>query len=366
MIGCAAARELARRGLSVTVVERGTPSRGATWASAGMLSPLAEARQPGPFLSLALASLDRYPGFAEALHEATGIDVEYHDAGKLQIALDDQQTAELQATFAWRAEAGYPVEWLEGEEARRLEPALSSQVRGGVFIKRDHWVNNRRLGRALWTAAARAGVQFRLGDQVTGIVKEGGAGAARVAGVALAGGETLAAGRVLVAAGCWSGQLQGLPRPLPVFPVRGQMVALQSVPPALGRVVLVGTHYLIPRVSGRILVGATVECAGYRPHITPAGVGSLLATAMQTLPSLADAPLLELWAGLRPGTPDDMPILGADREVEGLFYATGHFRNGILLAPITAEVLADEMTGQASAFPLEAFSIGRFPSTGAR
>ncbi|MBI4543999.1 MAG: glycine oxidase ThiO [Gemmatimonadetes bacterium] len=373
VIGCATAWELARRGLEVVVIERGQPGRGASWAAAGMLSPLAESRRPGPFLDLALAGLDRFHSFVGALHEATGVDVEYRKSGKLQLALDAAQAEQLTLQHAWQREAGFAVELLDGAEARRWEPALSPAVQTALYMPYDHQVESRRLARALWSAAARAGVHFHLGVPAAGIVCDTQAaaaparvahrsaeGAGRVRGVALANGDVLHAGAVLIAAGCWSGQLGGLPRPLPVVPVRGQMAALETVPPLLERVVLTPGCYLIPRAGGRLLVGATVEQAGFRCHPTPAGIRGLLDYSMEAVPELAAAPLVEIWAGLRPGTPDDLPILGPDPDVRGLYYATGHFRNGILLAAITAELLADAIMGAQPALPLSAFGPGRF------
>lgn len=366
VIGCAIAWELARRGQRTTVVERGTPSREATWAAGGMLSPLGDPGTPRAFLELALASSQRFAAFAEAVGAASGIDVEYRTSGKLEVALDQQAVAGMAERHVWRREAGFAVEWLEADEARRLEPALSPAVHAGLLLARDDQVENRRLGRALWIAAARAGAAFRLGVPATGIRVVGvGRERHRMAAVILADGTLLATHRVVVAAGSWSGQLTGLPRRLPVSPVRGQMAAMTTVPPALQRVVLsTGTGcYLIPRADGRLIVGATVERdGGFDKRTTPAGIRWLLGAALETVPALADAPLEETWVGLRPGTPDDLPILGPDPRVQGLFYATGHFRNGILLAPITAEVIADLLTGMTPDVPVDAFAVRRFAS----
>ncbi|MBX6365619.1 MAG: FAD-dependent oxidoreductase, partial [Gemmatimonadetes bacterium] len=211
-----------------------------------------------------------------------------------------------------------------------------------------------------WGGGARAGVRFELGAQVAAVESEG----ARVTGVQLAGGRRLPAGRVVLAAGSWSGEIRGLPRPVPVRPVRGQVVALESVPPLLGRTVATPDIYLVPRRDGRVLLGATVEEAGFRATPTAGGIHRLLAAAIAAAPALADAPVAEIWAGLRPGTPDGLPILGPDPELSGLAYATGHFRNGILLAPITAALLADLLAGEPPAALLEAFGVDRFKGGG--
>lgn len=359
-IGCALAWELARRGVDVTVVERDVPGSGATRAAGGMLSPIAEASAPGPFLDLALASMERWPAFVEAVREASVLPVEYRAQGKLLVALDDARAASLRTAYEWRRAQGHGVEWLGGAAARALEPALSGEVVAGLFIAGDHWVDNRRLGEALWVAAARQGARFALGERVVSVERREGGGAHSVAGVVLEGGDRISAARVVVAAGSWSGTLSGLPRPLPVVPIRGQMIRVRAVPPVVERVVMAGHGYVIPRGDGRILIGATEERVGFRHHPTPAGVASLLGTALQAVPALAEASFETAWAGLRPGTPDGQPILGPDPEVAGLYYATGHYRNGILLAPITAEVVADAITGANPVVPLEPFAVDRF------
>jgi glycine oxidase len=355
VIGLTTAWELVRRGHAVDVVERGVPGREASWAGAGMLAPLAEARRTGAFLDLSLASFERHPAFAAALAEASGIQPEYRTAGKLLVACDDAQLQALQEHLGTWAER-FGVERLTGEEARRLEPALSPDVRDAFFIARDHQVDNRRLTRALWVAAARAGARVLHGNGAAAVLTEG----SRVAGVRLQDGEELRARWVVVAAGAWSGQLDGLPRPVPTHPVRGQIANLFLVPPPLTRSVVTPDCYIVARADGRILIGSTMEHAGFRAHPTAAGIARLLAGALAAVPSLADAPLAGAWAGLRPGTPDELPILGPDPEVEGLVYATGHFRNGILLAPITAEIVADVIAGRTPSQPLAPFRPERF------
>ena len=357
IIGCAAALELCRRGLRVEVVEPGTPGMEATWAAGGMLSPLGEAPGAGPFLRLGRASLARYPAWVAGIVEASGAAVEYRRHGKLEVAVDEPAEEALRAALGWRRAEGARVEWLGAEEARRLEPALAPSVRGALLLEEDHAVDNRALARALWAAAAGAGVTFRLGARVHAVERSG----ERATGVRLADGERLAAGAVVVAAGCWSGAVGGLPGPLPVFPVRGQMVAAGAVPPPIERVVVApGLAYLVPRAEGRVVVGSTMERTGFHAVPTLAGVGGLMAAAARLVPALAEAALLEAWAGLRPGTPDDLPILGEDPRLPGLFYATGHFRNGILLAPITAALIAAQVTGGEPPLAVEGLGVERF------
>jgi glycine oxidase len=225
-------------------------------------------------------------------------------------------------------------------------------------------VNNRLLAQALTVAATRAGVTIRTGTPLVAVETESG----RVRGVRLASGERVAAQHVVIAAGSWSGDLEGLPQALPVFPVKGQMLAVDGRARTNGRGsrppiehVVHGTGaYLIPREDGRVLIGATVEHVGYRKGPTPRGVAALIEAAARMVPLLADLPMVETWAGFRPGTPDDMPILGADPALSGLYYATGHFRNGILLAPLSARAIADLITQAAAAPLIEPFGIARF------
>lgn len=365
-IGCAVAWELARRGVACAVVERGTPGQAATWAAAGMLSPLGEASEDARFRALATLGLDRYPAFAEALRAETGIDVEYRASGKLHLAFGRADTEHLETLAARGEEEG--AERLSPAQARSLEPLVSPDIEAAVLVRRDHRVDNRRLGAALWAAAAQAGVRFRLGSPAVELKAAGGA-TARVTGVVLEDGTTLTAERVVVAAGAWSGNLRGLPRPLPVRPVRGQMFAVRitgvpdpyaPVKPALRRTIMTEGCYIVPREGGTVVVGATVEDVGFAPGPTPRGIAGLLVAATRAVPALADLPLVETWAGFRPGTPDGLPILGPDPDVVGLYYATGHYRNGILLTPATALLVADELTGPRPALPLEGFGVERF------
>lgn len=360
VIGCALARRLARAGHAVLVVERDEPGSHATWAAAGMLAPLAEADEPGPFLDLLRASRALHPALAAELREETGIDVGYRDEGSILVASEAAEVEALERRHAWQSTAGFPVERLTPAEAVRQEPALAPDLLAALRFPEDHQVDNRLLGRALWRAAERAGARFRTGETVRAVAVEGG----RATGVVLDSGERLPAGAVVVAAGSWAGALQGLPRPLPVTPVLGQLLALRTDPHAFRQVIHSARGYLVPRADGRLLVGATVERVGFREGVTAAGILNLLGTALALAPSLAGAPLLECWSGLRPGTPDGLPILGADPEADRLYHATGHYRNGILLAPITAELLAREIEG-ARVDALAPFSLARFRPGGA-
>lgn len=356
VVGCAVARRAARSGLRVVVVERGTPGMEASWAAAGMLSPLAEAAGPGPMLDLLLEARDGYPRYVDALREETGMDCGYSDAGTLYLALREEDESELAERFAWQSAAGLPVERLDAAAAREAEPAVSPAVRGALRFPGDHQVDNRALAAALWSSARAAGAEFRLGASAVRLLREGG----RAAGVACAGGQRVEAGAVVLAGGAWAGRLEGLPRPVPVEPVHGQLAAIESVPPLFRHVVDSPRCYLVPRSAGRVIVGATVEHTGERRAVTPWGLTRLLVAAMEAAPALEHAPLAETWSGLRPGTPDGLPILGPDPQLPGLVYATGHYRNGILLAPLTGERVGGLLAGEGWPASLDAFAIGRF------
>lgn len=364
-IGCSVALELARNGADVIVVERHSPGRSATWAAAGMLSPLGEALDAGPFLELADESLTRFAAFSQSLREETGIDIEYRTNGRLHVSLGDVDE-ELDAIAATPEAARFGVSRMDGDAARHIEPALSRDVTGAVLIERDHSVNNRLLAQALLASATASGAAFRTGSPVTALLERDSA----VAGVRLASGEQIEAKHVVLAAGAWSGQIDGLPRKLPLRPIKGQMFAvdggarsgMRPAEPALQRVVLSRGCYIIPREDGRLLAGATVEDVGFRKGPTPRGIAGLMSSAVAVLPIIQDLPLVETWAGFRPATPDHMPVIGPDPDMRGLIYATGHYRNGILLAPITAACIAALVEGVDPPIPIEAFGVGRFLS----
>jgi len=357
VVGLAVARDARGRGMEVIVLERGRPGREASWAAAGMLSPLGEAREGGPFLEFGLEALRAWPGWARELEDESGIDLEYRRSGKLRVALTEEELLDLEARGAWAAERNVGHRRLDADEAARQCRGLASHVRGALLLEEDHQLENRLLGEALAASGRARGVEIRDGSGARAVQITRG----RVQGVVLDDGTELGAGAVLVAAGAWSGNLEGLPSPLPVRPVRGQILALLPEELPSGRIVESSRVYLVPRVDGRLVVGATQEEVGFKPGLTADGVRGLLAGATELVPALASASLQELWFGFRPGTPDGHPILGPDAHVEGLFLATGHFRNGILLAPVTARALGALLAGQEGPGIPEAFLPGRFP-----
>lgn len=356
VIGCAIARLLASSSVDVTVVERGDHPAEASWAAAGMLSPLAESDRPGPFLDLLLAAVTRFPALATSLLEETGIDIGYRSEGTLLLALGEADERVLEARWRWQSDAGLPVERLTAGETLELEPAVSEAVRRGLRFPLDHQVDSREMSRALWGSAESAGARFVTRREVSAIERAGD----RAVGVRLRDGELLGAGAVVVAAGSWAGGLLGLPRPIPVRPVHGQLISLDGRDLGVRHVVDTPRIYLVPRRDGRIIAGATVESTGFAKAVTATGVASLHSAAAEAIPDLEGREVLDAWSGLRPGTPDDAPIVGPDPDVPNLFYATGHFRNGILLAPITGEAVAAWVTGAEPPAELAAFGIERF------
>lgn len=350
--GCGVAMRLAQAGRSVLVLERSVPGAEASSAAGGILSPGVEA-EPGPFHDLCTSSLDRFPAFAAEVERLSGMWVGYRAAGTLEVALDDRVAQVLAGRAVQLERAGVAVEPLDGEAARRLEPALAPQARGALYFPGEASVDPRLLGRALHLAAARAGARF-VGGTVRGIVESGG----RVSGVDHESGR-IAAPAVVLAAGAWSMQVAGnaLP-PGAVRPVRGQIAVLDTRPPLLTRVIFSDKGYVVPRPDGRILCGATMEEAGFERSVTAGGLLHALSLAVEIAPALAAAPVVESWSNFRPATPDGLPILGRGA-VEGLFYAAGHYRNGVLLAPITADTVADAVLGRASPVDLSPFGPRR-------
>lgn len=358
VIGLAVAEALARRDQRVVLFERGRVAEEATWAAGGMLAPLGEARGPGPFLALALDSLSLYPEFVARAEAAWGAPVGFRRCGKLLVAFEDGDVQRLRTRWQWQHREGHDVRLLTPDEARTVEPSISPAVASALHLCADAQVDNRRLGTAMAAAARGAGVEIREASPVHRLTTQGG----RVAGLELASGARFDAEWVVLAAGAWSGRLEGLPRPLPVRPVRGQMMALAVDDPTPAGLVGTPGAYVIPRQGGAgplVVVGASEEDVGFHRGTDPDTLTSLRNAAVRALPGLATAPVVERWCGFRPGTPDDLPVLGPDPDLPGLVYATGHFRNGILLAPVTADRIARVVTDDEAA-GLEAFRPDRF------
>lgn len=362
VIGLAVARSLALRGVRrVTLVERGRLGAEASYAAGGMLAPQAEADRADAFFDLACASRDLYPAFAAALLEETGTDVELERTGTLYLAFTDEDEKEIGHRYHWQTKAGLAVERLGAEEARRLEPCVSPAVRAALRFPLDVQVENRRLIAALSLSVEKRGVRLLTETFVESLAIDGG----RVRGVETSRGP-IHAPAVVVAAGAWTSFLnppdKSAPR-LNIEPVRGQMLCFESVPPLSRHVIYSPRGYIVPRRDGRLLAGSTTERAGIEKRVTGVGRHAIKTHALEIAPRVGELPLVDSWAGLRPRAEDDWPVMGESGEVRGLFYATAHYRNGILLAPLTAELLAEQVTtGRA---PVDnAFSPDRFNLVG--
>lgn len=337
IIGCAVAYELARRGASVDIVDERPVGMGATQASAGMLAPYHEAREGSPLLPLAIRSLDLYDEFIGRVSTDSGLRVAYRRTGTLDVATDDVELRRLRAAADVLSRRGVAATLLDADLTRHEEPHLAPDVAGGLLIETHGFVAALDLARALAVAARHRGAQLlepcrvrrisRSGDDVVVETDHG----------------HLSAGAVVLAAGSWSSaiDIDGPASRVPVRPVRGQLLHLAWSGPTLRRVAWSGRCYLVPWDDGTLLVGATTEEAGFDERATVAAVRDLIEAACDVVPHAWNAAFLSAHVGFRPATPDDLPVIGPSRVVPNLVYATGHYRNGVLLAPVTADVVAD-------------------------
>jgi glycine oxidase len=365
-IGLSIAWRAAQRGLSVLVLERGRIGRGTSHYAAGMLAPIAEVT-PGeePLLELGLRSARLYPRFVEELLEASGTaDVGHTTAGTLLVARDPDEAEALERELALRRRFDLSVERLRPSEARRREPGLAPALRLALDVPDDHAVDPRKLVPALAGAAAAAGGEVREDAPVAGLDVHGD----RVHGVLLGDGSSVSAGQVVIAAGVWSPQLDGLPEldRIPVRPVKGQIMRLHDPagPGLLQRVIRMGPSYITPRGDGRYVLGATSEERGFDTTVTAGAAFELLRDASELVPGISELVIDEFAAGLRPGTPDNLPAIGRG-SVDGLHWATGHRRGGILLTPVTAELVAGALCGEPIPDYAGAFAPARFSTAAA-
>jgi glycine oxidase len=354
-VGLSIAWQAQTRGLSTLVLERGEAGHGTSRVAAGMIAPVSEAAPAeAPLLELGLHSARQYPAFAEALGVAG-----YSACGTLLVARDADEAEALERERALRERLGFEVERLRPSAARRIEPGLTPALRLALSIPSDHAIDPRQLTVALAAALRAAGGRLEEHVEVGGIVAHDGA----VGAVRLAGGEELSAAAVVIAAGAWSDQLDGLPdgeRPA-LRPVKGQILRLHDPagPGLLTRVVRMGPSYIVPRGDGRYVIGATSEERGFDTTVTAGAAFELLREASELVPGVSELVIDEFSAGLRPGTADNLPVIGPSR-LTGLHWATGHGRGGILLAPATAELVVAGLLGEPLAVELEAFAPGRF------
>jgi glycine oxidase len=353
LIGGTIALELARAGMRVLFAAQ-EPGRVASWAGAGILSPAPENTAMIPLVELGQASVARYPSFVREVEELSGQEVGFRPKGTLETFASRHAIEELSTVVALHHGLGLRAEPLSGEDARKLEPAISEEVEAAVLRPDEGSVDNRALTAAVLECARRSGVEIFAGSAVKAIRREG----SRCVGLSLTN-ERVTAQTTVIAAGCFSAGIEGVGAYAPVRPAKGQMVALRGADVSVERVVWSENAYVVPRNDRRILAGATVEYLGFEKTPTAGGLAKLLAAAIEVVPRLTNAKIEEHWAGLRPDTPDHLPILGAT-DTDGLLIATGHFRSGILLAPITAQLIREWLTLQRVSVDWERFSPLRF------
>jgi len=361
IIGLALGWQLLRRRKRVTIVERDRAGRAASWIAAGMLAPHSEVGfEEEDFLQAGLQSLKQYPRFLDELEQDSGRKVSLDSRGTLIVAFNRDDSERIRRLYDFRQQLGLPVEWFTGSDAIDVEPSLSAKTTGAIWLPDDSQVNNRSLVDALKEAFARRGGVLRENTNVTSILLL----EDRAIGVKT-NDELLSASRVVLAAGCWSGQIGGVPTEIlpPVRPVKGQLVSLcMDSEFKLAHVIRAPDVYIIPKDDGRVIVGATQEEMGFDTTPTAGPVMRMLERGWEAVPSIYDLAIDAIEVGLRPGSRDNAPIIGAS-PIENLYYATGHFRHGILLAPLTAYALTDLIVEGVTSYDLKPFATSRFFAT---
>jgi glycine oxidase len=361
LIGSSIALRLAQAKLRVMVFDRGEPGAEASSAAAGMIGPQGETAEPDFFFALCAASHALYPDFVSEIEDLSGQEVGFRREGSLLIAVEEKQVAQLEKLFWNQSRAGLPLERLPLPSLQRKMPGLSKKVRMALGASEDHWVDNEKLTRAVVEAGHRLGVRFYARSAIEDLRIRDNRVEAIHAGSGLPGLQPtpFSAGSFVLAAGCWSGPLAGQAGlSLSVQPCRGQMLEFES-PREIPHVVRCGSHYLVPRSARRVVVGTTAEYVGFEKTVTAEGMHSILTGAMKFAPFLKDCAFLRAWAGLRPDTPDHLPVLGYGK-LDNLVLATGHFRHGILLAPITAQQISELILTRSTSFSLEPYRPTRF------
>lgn len=354
VMGCAVAAALGREGWQVTVLERAVPGAEASSAAAGMLGAQTESEAEGPLLQLALASRALWPAFAAELQARTGIPIGYVQHGTLELARDAAAVGHLEARAVWMKQAGLRATLLDADGARQLEPALGPAVVAALHLPDDHQVEPPLLVRALAADAALAGAQFVSGEAVQNVQWH-------AAGVQVQTSHALRSADVLVvAAGAWTDTIPGLQalprRRATIRPVHGQLVQLDAQRAVFRHNLVQAGGYLVPRPDGRVIAGATTEDTGFAKRVTAGGLHALLGMAMTAVPVLRDAPVVQHWSGLRPHSSDALPLLGRATAAPQVVFASGHYRNGILLTPITARLVVDQLLGRPSLLPIAPYA----------
>ncbi|MFZ0821478.1 MAG: glycine oxidase ThiO [Candidatus Acidiferrales bacterium] len=354
IIGGSIAFELTQQRIRVAVFDRQTPGQEASWAAAGMLSPAPDSSDAIPLVPLARVSLDLYPEFIAAVEEASGQHAGFRPGGAIEAFFSQDAARELSTLVALHHGLGLPTEVLRVEEAHKLEPALGRDLGAAALLANEASVDNRLLTHAVLAAAEASGAEFFNECPVTDVLFAQN----KCTGISVAG-ERANAGHVVIAAGCWASQIESVARYAPTRPVRGQMVAIFSEEVDIAHVIRSERGYIVPRGDGLCVAGSTLEDAGYEKRVTPGGIEKILGAVNEMAPALADAEIVETWSGLRPDTPDHLPSLGLT-DIEGLLIATGHYRNGILLSPVTAKVIAEFITEGRASINCDAYSPMRF------
>ena len=361
IIGGSVAWRLASEGAEVTLLERGRAGQEASWAAAGMIAPQAEAQGPGPFFDLCIKARDVFAATVDRLRAEAGIDPEYDDAGILYVAFNRGEQTELAERARWQKSAGGAVQELSGDEARKLEPGLSAEVIYAAYLPNDRRTDNRKLTQAYLAAAIGKGAQLREGVRVEQIVSNGG----HASGVRLTDGTEVPADVIINAGGAWAGDIRGLEADgVATYPVRGQMLCFEGFKALQGPAIFSLHGYIVPRRDGRVIAGSTMEEAGYDKQVTLGGIEKIARGAMKMMPGLGALRMIDAWAGLRPASKDFLPIIGPSPSLRNVFYATGHFRSGILLSALTGELLADLIFGRTPSIDLKAFAPSRFAAAG--
>lgn len=360
VIGCSIAYACVKAGLRVTVVERDRIGAGASGASAGMLAPQVEAHHPDSFFSFGLAGRAEHEMIAAQLRDEAGLDVEYRKTGIFRVALEERDAVDLQARAVWQREHGLAAQWMASDELARAEPmfagAVGMRVVGALWLPDESQTRSPRLVRALATAAIQRGADFREGQPVTGLVHDG----RRVTGIMTPAG-VLKAGTTVLSAGVWSASIAAASGvALSVEPIRGQILALRTLTRSPKHILWTHDCYIAPKVDGQLVIGATEERAGFDSHPTMSGMLQLAIAATDVLPELGRLPIEAQWAGLRPASPDRLPIIGWAPGYDGLFLATAHFRNGVLLGPLTGRLVAEMVQGNRPSYDIAEYTPQRF------
>lgn len=360
VMGCTIALNLVQRGIPCRLLERSVPGAEASTVAAGILAPLIEVQEPGPALTLGTESRELYAKMAATLHDEHGLDIGFRRSGLLALAFDEEDVVTLSARREFVLGVGHESSWLDARELGVLEPRLHPELLGALRLPQEAQVEPARLLPAISTVALRLGARIQTGATVDEIVVEGD----RVHGVRLADGTLIGCSTVVLAAGSWTRFVGGAGKaPAAVQPVRGQVLHTSTRPPVARHILYGAGGYLVPRPDGRLVIGATMESAGFDKRVTLAGVSSLVERAMRIAPELAHAELEDVRVNFRPATPDGLPSIG-QTHAEGLIVATGHHRNGVLWAPVTAEIVADLVERKPSRVELGALSPDRFHQRG--